>query len=182
MLNNELQKSLKINPKLQVYFIILKGNKFLFIKDYNKYFKIPSNLNCVLENETLILKTQGLHTKDHSLLLLVYNSILNYLKRVLNPVKKTLKLKGLGFRINVLKDLGIIEFKLGFSHLKKLKVPFDKVNVIVQKNTISVEGVDNVWIGNFLNKIRSLKEPDIYKGKGFWYKYQKESFKVIKKK
>jgi len=182
MLNNELQKSLKIDTKLKVSFIILRGNKFLFIKNYDKYFKIPSNLTCALDKEILTLKTQGLHLKDYSSLLLVYNSILKYLKSILNPIKKTLKLKGLGFRMNVIKELGLIEFKLGFSHLKTLKVPFNKVNVIVQKNTISVEGVDSVWIGNFLNKVRALKVPDIYKGKGFWYKYQKESFKVIKKK
>jgi hypothetical protein len=61
-INNELQKSLKINPKLQVYFIILKGNKFLFIKDYNKYIevwkkylKIDENINLLLPDELLIL-------------------------------------------------------------------------------------------------------------------------------
>jgi len=182
MLNNELQKTLKLDPDLRVSFIVLRGNKFLLIKKYSKYFKIPSSLNCVIEKENLILKAQGLQESDYSLLLLVHNSILNFLKTTLNPVKKTLKLKGLGFRMNVLKDLGLVEFKLGFSHLKVLKVPFDKVTVTVQKNVISVEGIDSVWIGNFLNKIRALKVPDIYKGKGFWYKYQKESFKVIKKK
>jgi hypothetical protein len=84
--------------------------------------------------------------------------------------------------ISVLKDLGVIEFKLGFSHLKKIKIPVDEISVHVQKSTLFVEGRDCVLIGNFLNKIRSLKVPDIYKGKGFWYKYQKEHLKIIKKK
>ena len=52
----------------------------------------------------------------------------------------------------------------------------------IQKNIISVEGSDSVVVGNFTNKIRSLKIPDSYKGKGFWYKSEKEKLKEIKKK
>jgi hypothetical protein len=37
-------------------------------------------------------------------------------------------------------------------------------------------------IGNFIDKIVSLKTPDSYKGKGFWLKYEARTLKIIKKK
>lgn len=180
MLNTELQKNLKIENKVELNYILLRQNKFLLFKNYNKYFLIPSNVICSYEKDALTLKIED--KKHYSEMNLVYNSILSFLKLCSSPIKKVLKLKGLGFRMNVIKELNLVEFKLGFSHLKTLKIPAGKINVFIQKSNIFVEGIDSILIGNFLNKIRSLKVPDIYKGKGFWYKYQKESFKVIKKK
>ena len=180
MLNTELQKNLKIESKVKLNYILLKQNKFLLFKNYNTYFLIPSSVSCSYEKDFLTLKVEN--KKYYSEMNLIYNSVVNFLKFCSSPIKKVLKLKGLGFRMNVVKELNLIEFKLGFSHLKTLQIPVGRINVSVQKNIIFVEGTDNILIGNFLNKIRSLKVPDIYKGKGFWYKYQKESFKIIKKK
>ena len=45
----------------------------------------------------------------------------------------------------------------------------------------SVEGFDKVTVGNFVNKIRNLKFPDSYKGKGFWYKNEVIKLKEINK-
>lgn len=180
MLNNELQKIIKLDSTLELSFILLRGKKFLLFKKDNKYFGLSSKIIFSLEKDFLFLRVEN--KKDYALMLAVYNSITSYLKCFSNPIKKTLKLKGLGFRMSVLNDFGLIEFKLGFSHLKKIRIPVDEINVTVQKSTLFIEGRDNVLIGNFLNKIRSLKVPDIYKGKGFWYKYQKEHLKVIKKK
>jgi ribosomal protein L6P/L9E len=51
----------------------------------------------------------------------------------------------------------------------------------VNKNILTFEGFDPVAVGNFANKVRSLKFPDVYKGKGFWYKNEVRSLKEIKK-
>lgn len=175
MLKHTAHKSIHINPKINLSFIVFNNKKFLHVKDYNKYFFIPYNINCVLEKEVLVLKS----SEQELELNFVYHSILSFFRSVVNPVKKTLKLKGLGFRITLHKNL--LELKLGFSHLKSIRVP-SILNVIIKKNIISVEGVDAAVVGNFISKIKSLKQPDAYKGKGFWYKYEKESFKTIKKK
>ena len=44
-----------------------------------------------------------------------------------------------------------------------------------------VEGIESAVVGNFLKKIRNLKTPDSYKGKGFWYKNESKVLKEIKK-
>ena len=66
--------------------------------------------------------------------------------------KKKIFLKGLGFRTNILDDLGIVEFKLGFSHLIRMKIPQD-IKMKTRKSFIHIEGKDNVSLGNFVNKI-----------------------------
>ena len=80
--------------------------------------------------------------------------------------KKKLILKGLGFRCNVNEKLKSVEFKLGFSHLLNLSIP-ENVKMTVRKSYINIESTNNILLGNFINKIISLKRPDSYKGKGF---------------
>jgi len=62
-------------------------------------------------------------------------------------------------------------------------LPNEKQNfkVVLDKNTLTIEGVDKVKVGNFVNKIRNLKLPDSYKGKGFWYKNEVIKLKEINK-
>jgi ribosomal protein L6P/L9E len=49
-------------------------------------------------------------------------------------------------------------------------------------NTLLIaEGIEASTIGNFLKKIKNLKAPDSYKGKGFWYKNESKLLKEIKK-
>ena len=88
----------------------------------------------------------------------------------------------MGLKTNLSSDSNFLELKLGYSHIIRIAIPKDKIKITIQKNFVVVEGYDKVIVGDFLSKLRSLKIPDSYKGKGFWYPYEKESFKVIKKK
>lgn len=105
----------------------------------------------------------------------------NWLKNLEKPFKKQLVLKGLGFKAEISKDSSCLELKLGFSSVVKVSIPKDEVLVSVNKNILTFEGFDPVAVGNFANKVRSLKFPDVYKGKGFWYKNEVRSLKEIKK-
>ena len=105
----------------------------------------------------------------------------NWLKNLEKPFKKQLLLKGLGFKAEVLNNSSLLELKLGFSSLVKIKIPKEEVLVNVNNNILTLEGFDPVAVGNFANKIRMLKVPDAYKGKGFWYKNEVRSLKEIKK-
>jgi ribosomal protein L6P/L9E len=73
-------------------------------------------------------------------------------------------------------------FKLGFSHVLFLSIPSNIINIIIDKTFIILESDDLLVLGNFCKKIKQLKLPDIYKGKGFSYKNQKLILKSIKKK
>ena len=55
------------------------------------------------------------------------------------------------------------------------------MKVDVNNNIITLEGFDPVAVGNFATKIKSLKFPDAYKGKGFLGQKRSSIFKEIKK-
>lgn len=87
---------------------------------------------------------------------------------------KILEFKGTGYRAKI--DNGQLVLNMGYSHDILLKVP-DNINVIINKNKIIIEGIDRVIVGQFASKIRDVRPPEVYKGKGI--KYESE---IIKKK
>ena len=88
--------------------------------------------------------------------------------------KKVLEYKGVGFTATV--DSGKLNLRIGFSHQVTVDIP-ESLSVSVVKNTIVIEGTNNELVGEFAAKVRELKKPEVYKGKGI--KYQGE---FIKKK
>jgi len=92
-----------------------------------------------------------------------------------------LNLIGVGFRIESIENR-IIKLKLGFSHPVFLPVP-SFINVRAPKKTILIlSSVDEHFLKQFYSKLRLLKTPDSYKGKGILYKSQKLILKTGKKK
>jgi large subunit ribosomal protein L6 len=49
-----------------------------------------------------------------------------------------------------------------------VEIPKD-LTVIVEKNIITISGIDKQLVGEFAANIRSLKKPEPYKGKGIKY-------------
>ena len=89
--------------------------------------------------------------------------------------KKELELVGIGYRAE--KKGGGLSLSLGFSHPVEFKPP-EGVNLeVADKTKITVSGIDKQLVGQTAARIRSLRPPEPYKGKGI--KYADE---VIKKK
>jgi large subunit ribosomal protein L6 len=103
------------------------------------------------------------------------------LKRLEKPFRKKLLLKGLGYKAVLKNEESVLELKIGYSHVIAVPITKESIKVIIDKNTLIVEGFDKVEVGNFVNKIRNLKLPDSYKGKGFWYKNEVIKLKEINK-
>lgn len=82
-----------------------------------------------------------------------------------NYVKKLI-LEGVGFKSEVKgKDLHLA---LGFSHPVVVPIP-EGLTVTAEKNNITVTGIDKELVGQFTAKVRAMKKPEPYKGKGFRY-------------
>lgn len=80
--------------------------------------------------------------------------------------EKKLELEGVGYRVNQEgKDL---MFQLGFSHPVKFPAP-SGIELKAEKNTITVSGFDKELVGETAARIRALKKPEPYKGKGIRY-------------
>ena len=81
--------------------------------------------------------------------------------------EKRLEIHGVGYRV-ALKD-GQLEFSLGFSHPVVIPPP-DGITFAVDTPTrFSVSGIDKQQVGEISAKIRKLRKPDPYKGKGVRY-------------
>ena len=94
--------------------------------------------------------------------------------------EKTLELSGVGFRATLKgKQLNL---QLGFSHDINFDIP-EGVKISVEKQTIiKINGSDKQQIGMVVSKIKSLRPPEPYKGKGIKEKDQYILRKEGKKK
>lgn len=92
--------------------------------------------------------------------------IKNALSGVNKEFEKKLIIEGVGFKANVQGDK--IVLNVGFSHPVELKIPED-IKVQVEKELITVKGINKQKVGQFAAFIRSQKVPEPYKGKGIRY-------------
>lgn len=90
----------------------------------------------------------------------------NMIAGVNAPYVKKLILEGVGFKSEVKgTDLHLA---LGFSHPVVVAIP-TSLTVTAEKNIITITGIDKELVGQFAAKVRALKKPEPYKGKGFRY-------------
>lgn len=93
--------------------------------------------------------------------------IANAVKGVTEGYEKILELVGVGYRVK--KDGNLLSLTLGFSHPVNFEVP-DGIKLEVPDNkTIKVIGIDKQLVGLTAAKIRKLRKPEPYKGKGIKY-------------
>jgi len=81
--------------------------------------------------------------------------------------EKKLEIHGVGYRV-VLKGTSL-EFALGFSHPVVITAPEGITFKVESPTRFSVSGIDKQQVGEISAKIRKLRKPDPYKGKGVRY-------------
>ena len=97
--------------------------------------------------------------------------IANMIKGVTEGYKKNLELIGVGFKAS--NQGNVLDLSLGYSHNIIFEVPKElKVATAQEKGqnpTILLEGIDRQLLGQVAAKLRSLRKPEPYKGKGVRY-------------
>lgn len=91
----------------------------------------------------------------------------NMVKGVSDGFQKALEFNGVGFKAQVKGDS--LELNLGFTNPVIIKGP-PGVTFKVEKNTITVEGMDREKVGHVAALIRDARPPEPYKGTGIKYK------------
>jgi large subunit ribosomal protein L6 len=110
----------------------------------------------------------------------LYRALLaNMVLGVTEGFKKQLELVGVGYK--AANSGQLLDLALGYSHNIIFEVPKElKVSTLTEKGQnpkIMLEGIDNQLLGQVAAKIRSLRKPEPYKGKGVRY-----SDEVVRKK
>ncbi len=90
----------------------------------------------------------------------------NLIIGVTEGYKKQLEINGVGFKAAMKGK--ILVLNVGFSHQVEYNIS-DNVNVSVEKNVITIEGIDKQQVGQVAAEIRAIKKPEPYKGKGIKY-------------
>jgi large subunit ribosomal protein L6 len=93
--------------------------------------------------------------------------IFNMVSGVVSGFEKKLQIEGIGYKAIVLADGGI-ELFVGFSHTIKIEAPAG-IKYLVEKNIITISGIDKEMVGQMAAIIRKKKKPEPYKGKGIRY-------------
>jgi large subunit ribosomal protein L6 len=92
----------------------------------------------------------------------------NMVKGVTEGYKKQMELVGVGYKAS--NQGNVLDLALGYSHNIIFEIPKElKVSTAQEKGqnpTITLEGVDRQLLGAVAAKIRSLRKPEPYKGKG----------------
>lgn len=118
--------------------------------------------------------------KNHRSLHGLYRALIaNMITGVTEGYKIVLELVGVGYKVS---NKGqILELSLGFSHNIFFELPSEiKIETITERGkspTIILQCIDKQLIGQVAAKIRSLRKPEPYKGKGIRYKDE-----VVRKK
>jgi large subunit ribosomal protein L6 len=81
--------------------------------------------------------------------------------------EKKLLIQGVGYRAN--KKGKKLDISLGFSHPVIMEDPEGITTECPEDTTIIVKGIDKQAVGNYAAKIRELRKPEPYKGKGIRY-------------
>lgn len=149
--------------------ITVKGPKGSLTRELHKDMKVT-----VENNEISVVRPSDnkLHRSLHGTTRSVVN---NMVAGVTEGFSKSLELVGVGYRASKSGDK--IVLNVGYSHPVEI-TPEAGIEFEVPSNTkIIVKGIDKERVGAYAAKIRSVREPEPYKGKGIKY----EGERIIRK-
>ena len=152
--------------------IIVKGPKGELEREVNPEIKVEakdSQIFVTPQKETK--KTKALWGLNRAL-------IANMVQGVSQGFEKKLEIEGVGYKAKVEGNDLVLE--VGFSHPVKIEAP-EGITFSVEKNVITVSGIDKEKVGHISAKARSVKPPEPYKGKGIRYQGEQIRRKVGKK-
>lgn len=133
--------------------------------------QMDPTINVEKKDGELIVNRTGEEKIDRSLHGLYRSLINNMMIGVSEGYKKELEIIGVGYRASL--SNGVLQLQLGFSHPIYFVAP-DGVDLEVDTKTrknpmIIVSGINKELVGQVAAKIRSLRPPEPYKGKGIRY-------------
>ena len=140
---------------------------------------VPAGLSAKLENNQLVISRSGDDRKTRALHGLARALVANMVTGVKDGFERKLDIVGIGYRAQV--QGRVITLALGYSHPVIFPLPEGITAEIERQVAITLRGADKALLGQTAAKLRSLREPDPYKGKGIRYSDEVVRRKVGKK-
>lgn len=151
----------KVEVKLEGPGIMVKGPKGELRERIHPLVKVE------LQDKELLVSVKNPENAEERALWGLFRSLLaNMVLGVTEGFEKKLEINGIGFKAAVKgKDLVL---NVGFSHPVEFAIP-EGITIKAEANTITVSGVDKQLVGETAARIRAIKKPEPYKGKGIKY-------------
>ncbi|GIP36273.1 50S ribosomal protein L6 [Paenibacillus sp. J2TS4] len=149
--------------------ITVKGPKGTLSRELHKEMKVN------VEENTIVIERPSDNKLHRSLHGTTRSVVANMVNGVTEGYAKSLELVGVGYRAN--KSGNKLVLNVGYSHPVEIEAE-DGIEFEVPSNTkVIVKGIDKERVGATAAKIRSVREPEPYKGKGIKY----EGERIIRK-
>src|SRR5665213_1017967 len=132
------------------------------------------------EGETIVLSKRDETTRAQAMWGLSRTLVNNMVVGVTTGYERTLELVGVGYRAAMKgQDLPM---QLGFSHDVEVKPPQGITFAVPRQTEVKISGIDKQLVGETAARIRRLRPPEPYKGKGVRYAGEQVRRKEGKKK
>lgn len=128
---------------------------------------LPSQIGVRIEENKVFVEPKTVSDKTKALHGTLRSLISNMVKGVSEGWSKQLELVGSGYRAEISGNNKLV-INVGFSHPIEVEAP-DGILFKLEKNIITVEGIDKEKVGQVAAEIRSFRPPEPYKGKGIKY-------------
>jgi large subunit ribosomal protein L6 len=130
-------------------------------------YSLPRGISVATDGGKVSVKRENDERSSKALHGLARSLIANMVTGVTRGFEKKLEIVGVGFRADLEKNA--LKLTLGFSHPVIYPLP-EGIRAEVEKQTlITVKGIDKQLVGTVAAKLRSIKPPEPYKGKGVRY-------------
>jgi large subunit ribosomal protein L6 len=128
---------------------------------------LPTAVTVEQEGETVLVKRRDESRSSRQLHGLSRTLVANMVEGVSQGFQKRLEIQGVGYRAQV-QGRNLV-LTVGYSHPVQIEPPAG-VQLAVETNTnVIVSGFDKELVGNTAAKIRAVRPPEPYKGKGIRY-------------
>jgi large subunit ribosomal protein L6 len=132
-------------------------------------------MKIAMEGTNLVVTRPSDNKKHRAYHGLTRTLLANMVEGVSKGFEKTLDIVGVGYRAEKTGDK--LMLRLGFSHQVEV-TPLPGLTLVVEGiNKIKVSGINKEDVGQMAAKIRGLRPPDHYKGKGIRYTGEKVRIK-----
>lgn len=128
---------------------------------------LPSLITIVQEGQELLVTRDNESRKARERHGLCRTLVANMVDGVSQGFEKKLEIQGVGYRAQA--QGSKLTLNVGYSQPVEMEMP-QGINVAVNTNTeVVINGIDKELVGNVAAKIRAVRPPEVYKGKGIRY-------------
>ena len=140
---------------------------------------VPAGLTPKVADGTLVIERSGEDRRVRALHGLARALVANMVTGVKDGFERKLEIVGIGYRAQM--QGKAIQLALGYSHPIVFPLPDGVTAEIDKQVSITLRGADKAVLGQTAAKLRALRKPDPYKGKGIRYAGEQVRRKVGKK-